>query len=306
MKNNISKKLALFSALTLCLTASIPFVSAEDTSTEIKTTQGYNPGLPEADGVTEVDEERAEELNEICSQLKENVYNEYEEKIFHKHSLSVSLLVGQDYVIYESDDEMELYAGRKYCVLNGIDESNVWFKYSGILENNDVFAAFPDEEDDMITDHTKIYEMLTEFINEKGIYSASFFDSKEEEKVQIIYSYNSDKAQNQLIRDFIIDNRISRNSLEFLMLESSYNADTTVIAAASTDTSVALIYGDLNSDGVADLTDLSLLSLYLLDDISFDAGQIKAADVQFDEIIDIADLARLKQYVCKEDIRLGR
>ncbi len=310
MKKITNSNLALFSALILALSTSVPFVSAEDpedASGETMVSAAYNPGLPVADGVTQVDEEKAALLNDICIKLKENVYAEYEDKAFKNHSLSVDLLLEHAYVIYESADEAELNAAQKYCVLNGIDDSNVWFKYTGYIEYDNVFADFPADEGEMITDHALIYEMLTNFTSENNIVSAYFFDSKEEEKVYIIYAYNADKQQNKMIRDFIIDNSISRSSLIFLMEESSYAVHNADITTSDTDISgAALVYGDLNSDGIADLTDLSLLSLYLLNDLTFDSVQTEAADVQYDGNVDIADLARLKQYVCKEDIRLGR
>ncbi|MBQ9982845.1 MAG: glycoside hydrolase family 9 protein [Oscillospiraceae bacterium] len=65
-------------------------------------------------------------------------------------------------------------------------------------------------------------------------------------------------------------------------------------------------YGDLNSDGVSDLSDLTLLSLYLIGDISVSDDVLKAADVYYDGEVNIADLAHFKQYICKEpDIVLG-
>ena len=65
-------------------------------------------------------------------------------------------------------------------------------------------------------------------------------------------------------------------------------------------------YGDLNSDGVSDLSDLTLLSLYLIGDISVSDDVLKVADVYYDGEVNIADLAHFKQYICKEpDIVLG-
>ena len=68
-----------------------------------------------------------------------------------------------------------------------------------------------------------------------------------------------------------------------------------------------VIYGDFNSDKVADLTDLTQLSLYLLGDADFTDAQKKAADVDGNDVIDIADLARFKQYVSKDpDVKVLR
>ena len=58
-----------------------------------------------------------------------------------------------------------------------------------------------------------------------------------------------------------------------------------------------VIYGDINGNGVVDLTDLSYLSLYLLGDCSFTKDQLLAADVDGSGEVNIADLPYLKQYI---------
>ena len=62
-----------------------------------------------------------------------------------------------------------------------------------------------------------------------------------------------------------------------------------------------IIYGDLNSDGKVDITDLSLLSLHLIGDKPIETDELKeAADVQYDKTIDLADLACLRQFLSKK------
>ncbi len=61
-----------------------------------------------------------------------------------------------------------------------------------------------------------------------------------------------------------------------------------------------IFYGDLNHDNVADLTDLTLLSIYLMTGKGISANDIKAADIDSSGEVDIADLAYYKQYVCKD------
>lgn len=67
-----------------------------------------------------------------------------------------------------------------------------------------------------------------------------------------------------------------------------------------------VIYGDLNRDKTVDLTDLTLLSIYLMVNKNISDIDLEAADVQYDQTVDIADLARMKQYVSKENIKLGK
>lgn len=61
-----------------------------------------------------------------------------------------------------------------------------------------------------------------------------------------------------------------------------------------------IYYGDLNDDGIADLTDLTFLSLFLMKAKVFSDTQLKAADIDGSGEVDIADLAYYKQYVCKD------
>ena len=58
-----------------------------------------------------------------------------------------------------------------------------------------------------------------------------------------------------------------------------------------------IITGDINCDGVADITDLTKLSVYLMLRSGFDELQLRLADVDANGIVDIADLARFKQYI---------
>lgn len=72
-----------------------------------------------------------------------------------------------------------------------------------------------------------------------------------------------------------------------------------------------IFYGDLNGDEMADLTDLTILSLYLMKAYNFNTTQQKASDIDRNGITDIRDLAYFKQYVSKDsklskDVKIGR
>ena len=66
-------------------------------------------------------------------------------------------------------------------------------------------------------------------------------------------------------------------------------------------------YGDLNLDGVADLTDLTILSVQCMTGTAVSGEGLLNADVNDDKIVDIADLATMKQYVSKDtSVVLGK
>lgn len=65
------------------------------------------------------------------------------------------------------------------------------------------------------------------------------------------------------------------------------------------------IYGDVNLDGIIDLSDLTALSQYLLKDIALEGLGLKAADVNADNDVNVSDLALLKQFVMNDKVTLG-
>lgn len=65
------------------------------------------------------------------------------------------------------------------------------------------------------------------------------------------------------------------------------------------------VLGDINFDGKADLTDLTELSLVLVGDSELTAVQQKAADVDGDGEVKLADLAKFKQFLSKQISSLG-
>ncbi|WP_044975344.1 dockerin type I repeat-containing protein [Ruminococcus sp. HUN007] len=60
------------------------------------------------------------------------------------------------------------------------------------------------------------------------------------------------------------------------------------------------IVGDVNSDSAIDVTDITELSLSLIGDKELTNKQGKAADVDGDGAVTLADLARLQQYLSKK------
>lgn len=64
--------------------------------------------------------------------------------------------------------------------------------------------------------------------------------------------------------------------------------------------------GDINGDGIVDLSDLAVLGLHTIGDLEItDEQALDNADVQRDGTVDISDAALLKQFLSKEKILLG-
>ncbi|MDO5560548.1 MAG: cellulase family glycosylhydrolase [Oscillospiraceae bacterium] len=74
---------------------------------------------------------------------------------------------------------------------------------------------------------------------------------------------------------------------------------------SATVISPAKLYGDLDGNGVVEMTDLTLLSQYLIHDITLTEDQLLYADVTGDSDVDISDMSHLKQYIMLEKIILG-
>lgn len=87
------------------------------------------------------------------------------------------------------------------------------------------------------------------------------------------------------------------------------NSDTTT--SVTTDESVTQYwipvndYGDVNSDYTVDMLDLSTLSLYFLREHDLTDSEYYAADVSFDMKVNVADMAKLKQYLSNPNVVLG-
>ena len=68
----------------------------------------------------------------------------------------------------------------------------------------------------------------------------------------------------------------------------------------------AIIYGDLDKSGIVDITDLSILSLYLLGDKKLGEDELERANTEYDSAVDLADLARLRQFLSKKVTKIGK
>ncbi|MBP0976935.1 MAG: hypothetical protein J6P89_02010 [Oscillospiraceae bacterium] len=82
-----------------------------------------------------------------------------------------------------------------------------------------------------------------------------------------------------------------------LVLKDNTTGETLVSAYPFTEINVK---GDINGDDTVDTTDLSLLSLCLLGDVTLDDAQIDHADLDGDGVFHIADVAELLRFISKK------
>lgn len=84
--------------------------------------------------------------------------------------------------------------------------------------------------------------------------------------------------------DSMVHKYVAKNNLSYILLEEDVTSREV---------------GDLNNDGVVELTDLTILSLYLIGDRTLDKNDLAYADMTGNGEVNIADLAAFKQYIMK-------
>ena len=197
----------------------------------------------------------------------------------------VKVIVGDE----ESAEKVEKYVcnlGYEKEILNIVIDSN--------------FRPVPDAGDNSekitFNDYEFVYEILnvvTELMNNNkdvDIRSAGDkldLETPENSKVEVrVGSVESA----QTVKEYVINRGYSENSLSVIVDP----------AFQPVPDGNAVCFGDLNSDQTIDVTDLTELSLALLGDKELTEDQQKAADIDGDGSVTLADLARLQQYLSKK------
>ena len=137
-------------------------------------------------------------------------------------------------------------------------------------------------------------------------------------KIELQHKNVSDCLTKYISEDEILNNAVN-NCMAMLtkdqIEEISRDSQVTSIMyapPAPAESSAALIVeeeikpGDIYSDGIIDLSDLSTLSLFLVGDTDLEDSQKKTADVDGDGDVTLADLAMLRQYLSKKIDSLGK
>ncbi len=141
-------------------------------------------------------------------------------------------------------------------------------------------------KEERIAYYEEKYPVLSEYVlsNYNGIALVHY--NKEHEKMYVRVCSWDDRWAGREIVEYMKENDIDPEIIPVLV-------DTG-------DCAVPVLPGDLNSDRVADLADLSELSLALIGDVKLTETQKRAADVDKDGEVTLADLAKLRQYLSKQ------
>ncbi len=146
---------------------------------------------------------------------------------------------------------------------------------------------------DVDKDTEQIKKLLESFIeqNYKGdarVYEENDFVHVEFRKTSANEPYFDTTAISEDFDQFFKENNIDSSLVVIEFLEG-----TSIISNAEK-------LGDINLNGTIDVTDLTELSLVLIGDKELSIEGQKAADVDGDGAVTLADLARLQQYISKK------
>ena len=141
-------------------------------------------------------------------------------------------------------------------------------------------------EAELVKDPEKIYDIVNSYVEENLSGDATVIIT-EEGIVLVTYRQTS-----------INEPEFNSNGLQIFLQEN--NVDFEKIMIEHLDDSPDIYFGDVDLNGTIDVTDLTDLSLALLGDKELNVAQQKAADVDADGAVTLADLARLRQYLSKK------
>ena len=166
------------------------------------------------------------------------------------------------------------------------------FKNGGYTEDTFVFLQFPNDFDinEVLLSNSEVY--MTSDIGNDVVY---YIHASEEVMYQYIDWYENYEGED--LKAFFIERpSVPTNDWDDPNVNVSKEPTATV---DEKDTEKNMI-GDIFLDEKIDVTDLTELSLALLGDKVLTENQQRAADVDGDGAVTLADLARLQQYLSKK------
>ena len=166
------------------------------------------------------------------------------------------------------------------------------FKNGGYTEDTFVFLQFPNDYDinEVLLSNSEVY--MTSDIGNDVVY---YIHASEEVMYQYIDWYENYEGED--LKAFFIE----RPSV-FTNDDDEPNVNVSKEPAATVDEkdTEKIMIGDIFLDEKIDVTDLTELSLALLGDKVLTENQQRAADIDGDGAVTLADLARLQQYLSKK------
>jgi hypothetical protein len=141
-------------------------------------------------------------------------------------------------------------------------------------------------ETELVTDSEKIYDIVNGYVEENLSDDVTVMIT-EDGRIKVIYRKTS-----------VDESEVDSDDLHKFLQEN--NVDFEKIMFKHLDASPYINFGDIDLNGTIDVTDLTDLSLALLGDKELKVAQKKAADIDGDGSVTLADLARLQQYISKK------
>lgn len=173
---------------------------------------------------------------------------------------------------------------------------------NSVLAENDQHEYFPYQ--DVKELDSFIAEEMENNLKDSEIYFHKPFLSEEDQKLSIEKIVVGNEQTASDVKKILSEKEFSEAMYEIITDPDAKESGD--IYEYFSDEKESGIYGDLNNDLITDLTDLTLLSVYLMKQIEFDAELIEAADIDASGSVDIADLAYYKQYVCKDQAIMSK
>ena len=179
-----------------------------------------------------------------------------------------------------------------------LHENNVDFKKIAIEHLTDTpVVASPNTN--KITDLEQIAVLLKKYIDENHPGDATVAIYDEDGSLHVTFRKTA-IGEEEFDGESIYWNMVKyleENNVDQSYISNEFEVEFLTAAPAATS---SVTTGDINFNGSIDVTDLTELSLVLIGDKELSANQQKAADIDGDGAVTLADLARLQQYLSKK------